>query len=197
LQDGLPGLQIDPARIGALGFSLGGYTVLSTAGAQASKQGFIEYCDKYAGMLDCAWLAKGGIDLHAVDQKRYEQSNHDSRLTAVVSIDPALSQAYQAQSLANITTPIQLINLGASKEIPAAIDAGNLAPMIPGSEMVHIEQATHFSFLGECTMMGGVIIATAGEGPLCSEVGSRTRAEIHTELKATIGGYLTQHLLDQ
>ena len=33
-----------------------------------------------------------------------------------------------------------------------------------------------------------------GEGPLCTEIGGRDRAEIHAELKTIVGAYLIQQL---
>ena len=117
-------------------------------------------------------------------------------MTVVVSVDPAFSQAYDHVSLAAITVPVQLINLGITEDVPAAINAGNLVSSFAKAEIVNISQATHFSFLGECTMIGSTIIAASGEGPICSETGSRKRRDIHAELKTTIGTYLAQHLLD-
>lgn len=196
LSGGLGDLQIDPQRIGAIGFSLGGYTVLGAAGARASKQGYIDYCNQYSGMMDCGWLKAGGVDFNQIDTARYEQSNLDPRIAAVVSVDPALSQAYNASSLRDITLPALLINLGEPATVPAAIDAANLAPLMPNAQIVHVSQGTHFSFLGACTMLGGAIIATTGEGPICSETGSRKRRDIHAELQTTIGDFLSRQLQD-
>lgn len=64
LQGGLGDVQIDPTRIGAIGFSLGGYSVLGDAGARVTKQGYIDYCDAYSGMMDCGWLTAGGCRFH-------------------------------------------------------------------------------------------------------------------------------------
>lgn len=183
-------------QIASLGFSLGGYTSLGIAGARVLKQDYIDYCAEFSGMMDCGWLTQGGVDFTQIDQTRYEQSNRDPRITAVVSIDPALSQAFDHSSLGDISIPVQLINLGQRDAIPAAIDAANLTQSFPLAEHHYIDQATHFSFLGDCTTMGKVIIMAAGEDPICSEVGNRKRTDIHAELQATIGAFLTEHLID-
>ncbi|MEJ6708957.1 MAG: hypothetical protein QNK92_09190 [Amylibacter sp.] len=53
-QAGLPnGIKADTARVGSVGFSLGGYTAISTAGAQISKDDYVSYCEEYAGKMNC------------------------------------------------------------------------------------------------------------------------------------------------
>jgi fermentation-respiration switch protein FrsA (DUF1100 family) len=45
--------SVDRSRIGAAGFSLGGYTVLEVAGARTSLERFTDYCDR---TQDIQWL---------------------------------------------------------------------------------------------------------------------------------------------
>ncbi len=57
------GLTADRQRIAAAGFSLGGYSALSLAGARLSKQAFIDYCNRDSRMSlnECAWFTHTGI----------------------------------------------------------------------------------------------------------------------------------------
>lgn len=194
LSGGFAGLTIDPEAIGALGFSLGGYSVLSLAGATVTKDAYTAYCRDYAQMMDCQWLRAGGVVFEALDDPRFEQSNRDARLTAVISVDPALSQAFDPASLAALDVPVQLINLGVGTQVPAAIDAAHLAPQIPQSDLVQVADASHFSFLGLCGWKGQSIVWMVGEDPICTDPGPRDRSDIHRELRATIGAFFERSL---
>ncbi len=194
---GLPnGIKANTTRVASMGFSLGGYTALATAGARASQKDYIAYCDANYGKLDCAWFNNANIDFNTIDTERYEQSNRDARVTAVVAIDPAVAQAYQADSLAAFDLPVQIINLGSEGQIPLAVDGAAIKADLPSAQLEFVEGATHFSFLGECTGKGWLLIKMAGEDPICTETGSRERADIHQELRGKIGAFLTEHLIE-
>lgn len=193
---GLPnGIQADTARIASMGFSLGGYTALATAGARISQEDYMAYCEANYGKMDCAWFNNAGIDFNTIDTERYEQSHRDARVTAVVAIDPAVAQAYQADSLAAFDLPTQIINLGTAGDIPLAVDGATIQADLPSAQLEFVEGANHFSFLGECTGKGWLLIKMAGEDPICTETGSRDRADIHEELRRTIGRFLHRHLI--
>lgn len=195
-ESGLPkSIKADTSRVASIGFSLGGYTALATAGAQISKDDYVSYCADHFGKMDCAWFNNANIDFDTIDIDRYEQSHRDPRVTAVVAIDPAVAQAYQADSLAQFDLPVQIINLGTAGEIPAAVDGATIQADLPSAQLEFVDQATHFSFLGECTGKGWLIIKMAGEDPICSETGNRDRADIHTELQTKIGSFLNEHLI--
>lgn len=182
------GLTADMRSITSMGFSLGGYTALAHAGAQVRKADFIAYCDANPHRPDCGWFARGGVDLNIIDAPRFEQSNMDPRVTAVVAIDPALAQAYKSESLADMTQPTLLINLGENAPLP--VDAKEIAPHMPNATFTEIKGATHFSFLGECTRTGWMLLKMADEDPICTETSERSRADIHAELKDVILDFL-------
>ena len=196
-ESGLPkGINVDTSRIASIGFSLGGYTALATAGAQISKADYISYCEDYYGTMDCAWFNNANINFNTIDTDRYEQSHRDPRITTVVAIDPAAAQAYQPSSLTTLDLPVQIINLGAAGGIPAAVDGEPIAAHLPNVRLDFVDQATHFSFLGECTSKGWLFIEMAGEDPICSEIGTRAHADIHQELTAKISGFFQNTLLN-
>lgn len=195
-ESGLPkGIKADTTRVASMGFSLGGYTALATAGAQISQDDYVSYCAEHYGKLDCAWFNNANIDFNTIDTDRYEQSHRDPRVTTVVAIDPAVAQAYQADSFAQFDLPVQIINLGQEGEIPAAVDGATIKADLPSAQLEFVDQANHFSFLGECTGKGWLLVKMAGEDPICSETGSRERADIHKELQQKIGSFLNEHLI--
>jgi len=197
LETGFGFLKIDTKKVGAGGFSLGGHSVLSAAGAQVRRRKFADYCRNFKGMWDCGWLAKGGVDFEKIEAARFEQSNLDTRIKAVVAVDPALAQAYDENSIKAVSTPVLLVNLGEGQAVPAAINASTIAPMFPQAEHVHVPDSVHFSFLGECTAIGEKIIADEGEDAICSDPDRRERSDIHKELKQKIGAFLERHLMQR
>jgi len=187
-------LQPDMDRVGAVGFSLGGYTVLGLGGARVEKQRFIDYCEQYLTMWDCNWYNSAGVDFSLIDEPRFEQSNLDMRIKTIVAIDPALARAFTGASLDRIKLPTLIINLGDKGEVPVAVNGQNIAGALENATYANIKDATHFSFLGLCNPIGKIVIRIVGEDPICSEVGQRTRADIHNELKPMIGEFLENNL---
>lgn len=187
-------LHIDTARIGVVGFSLGGHTALSLVGAQADHVAYIDYCALPDASSDCVWIQGGGVNLADINTQKFEQDNTDPRITAAVAVDPALAQAYQSKSLGQIEVPLQIINLGAANTVPLGINAMTISQQIPIVDYKTVVGASHFSFLGQCTEIGENIISSEGEDPICSETSDRTRGDIHNELEHLIGGFLAKHL---
>lgn len=197
---------VDPARIGVVGFSLGGSTALEIAGARADLEAYARYCDSYK-KWDCAWYSGGRgyvddkpvdvekVDLRKLDKARFEQSNRDPRIRAAVLVDPGLAQAYVADSLKVIDIPLSFINLGSPGTIPKAAIADGLAALAPHATYATVSEAVHFSFLPECRDGSAEFLKSVGEiDPICEETGSRSRADIHAELKHLIIGDLKRDL---
>ncbi|WP_417709910.1 alpha/beta hydrolase family protein [Roseibium aggregatum] len=191
--------SIDPRKIGALGFSLGGAAVLESAGATASLEAYADYCDTHAKMPDCQWF-KGGrafrdgeelevepFDLRTVDKTLFEQARQDARITSVFAVDPALAAAFQEESLAGIGIPLHFINLGKAGQIDAGVRSARLAEAAPEAELDHVADAVHFSFLPVCKADAIAFMKSIGEPDrLCTDGGGRSRAALHEEMAEMI-----------
>lgn len=188
------GIMPDLARVGVIGFSLGGHSALSISGIEVSKQGFIDYCDQYPDKIDCGWMNAAGVDFSAIDQALYEQSNKDQRVRATVAIDAALPLAIKPESAAFLDHPALLINLGAPQDIANGMRLDNVAKTLPRAQYRSVPDAYHFSFINECSLFGFLMIAVAGEENICSDIGMRDRGEIHKELQGTISAFLSDAL---
>ena len=176
--------RLDPERIGALGFSAGGHTALALVGARTDARKLAGFCDgDGGGMSDCAFLAAGGIDLHAIDLSPAADDLSDRRVRSAVVVDPGTVETLEPTSLERVDVPVLFLNLGRPGEIPRAVDAAAAARRVPGATYVTVAGATHFSFLPECTAKGPAILAEEGEpDALCGQGGGRARGELHREL---------------
>lgn len=183
--------HIDPARVGVMGFSLGGYTALAVAGARVSRDAYARYCDLGRSTLrDCGFFRGGGVDLHRIPSKPFEASHADPRVSFALAVDPGLAQAYTPDSLRAITMPVTIVNLGGEGRVPPAIAGDIIAATIPGGRFFRIKDAVHESFLPECTEHGAALLKDDGEAFLCADDGGRDRRAIHRELARRIGDSL-------
>ncbi len=182
------GRLVDLNNVTAIGFSLGGHTVLGLVGAELRAKSLAANCDSDAAAPGCTWLKqgnyliKGHVDLHKIDESKFNTRYVDPRIKRVIAIDPAFVPAYDAQSIKEIHVPVGLINLGSPGKVPAGIDAEPLANLVTSAQFARVENSDHFSFLAECKMFGGLMIWMEGDDPVCSETSNRARADIHTEL---------------
>jgi predicted dienelactone hydrolase len=185
--------RIDPSKVAGIGFFLGGYAVLELAGARVDAAAYERFCDGIAAGPDCAWFARGGVDLHTVDAAQLERSNHDPRVKAAVVVDPELTGTLTSQSLGSVGIPVHIVNLGAQGRIPAALNASAIATHLRGTTYETMTGATSFSSFPECKPDGVNILKNeGGEVQLCDDRGTRTRASIHKDLAAVIETALQQ-----
>ena len=189
------GDHVDPDRITALGFSMGGGTVLMTAGARFDTGLYADYCATRPAPVDCAFFRSGGVDPAAMPDE-VGADLHDARLSAVIAIDPGLGYALTRDSLATIEAPVLLVNLGqfGPDSIWSAVDAGpdgaDLLGAIPGAAHRVIEGAAHFSFLALCKPGAEEMLAEEDDDPICTDPAGSDRADIHARIIAELRDFL-------
>lgn len=179
---------IDTNRIATLGFSAGGYTAMAVSGARVDVEALQNFCDHGdRGMSDCAFLARGGVDLHSLDLSPASQDLRDQRIKAAVIVDPGIVETLTEISLSKISIPMLIINLGKENTIPKGVYARLAAEAIPRAKYEIINDAIHFSFMAQCKPKGAAILAAEAEPDLlCEDAGGRERSLIHNELKQQI-----------
>jgi len=189
---------VDKERIGGIGFSLGGNTMMLTAGARASLQTFVAHCAEAGGKdAGCNWFQKGGVDFSKVDREAFEGGYGDKRVSAVIAIDPGFAVAYQNESLAGIDRPMLFINLGEDDGIMSGTNAKSLAIDIPEANYALVPGANHFSFLSICNANGAELLKQYEDDPVCDEVSDIPREKLHQQIFFNIAVFLRRTLLER
>jgi predicted dienelactone hydrolase len=187
LADATFGAHIDPARIGAIGFSLGGYTMIELAGGITSLAQFVAYCRAAPDAATCKappefpdLLAKSEAlaredPAYAAALGESGRSYREPRIRAVVAIAPALGPTFTPESLAAITIPMAIIAGESDSILPIDANARQVAAKIPHAELTILPgRVDHYVFVNVCTPAGRSIMA-----PICVDAPEIDRAAIH------------------
>lgn len=185
--------DIDEDRIAALGYSLGGWTVVALAGGRFDTALFKEACRMYPVLNACGLAST--LDL---GNPGLEKSMQDRRIKAFISLDAGLIRGFTSQSLQKMAIPSLIIGAGTDVgDMPVALESGYLHMFLPkaGSDYVVLSDAMHFSFLQRCKPGGVEILASEGQGILCKDGGERSRQDLHHQIADLVTTFLKKNLL--
>ncbi|MBK0082106.1 alpha/beta fold hydrolase [Kosakonia sp. S58] len=190
--------QVDTRRIAALGHSLGGWTVMELAGARFDAGRFQTDCKSHPALAGCKLIPALGINRPEASAPLRE-SQREPLIKAVVSLDLGLARGFTPESLAQLNVPVLILSAQAdSDELPARLESGYLQHYIPATKQQaqSVTGATHFSFMQLCKPGAKALIEAQdpGEGIVCEDGGSLSRADIHQRLSDTITAFLQQAL---
>lgn len=201
LADNCFGKRINKARIAAAGFSLGGYTVISVAGARTSLQAFEAFCNSPERDATCdeqaefpelkaqfAQLKRDDARVQASLQA-HDASFRDSRISAVFAIAPALGGAFTPTGLAEVSIPVAIVAGQADTVAPPASNAMRFAQGIKNASLTFLPgQVGHYTFLSESTDYGKQL------SPLfCRDHASVDRAAVHKEVAQMAVDFFATH----
>jgi predicted dienelactone hydrolase len=161
------GPRIDRRRIGAAGFSLGGYTVIELAGGVTSRKQFDDFCKAAPDQVSCKappefpdLIAKANA-LAASDPAFAQAlrgdgaSYRDRRIRAVFAMAPAVGPAVTTKSLAAIALPVDIVAGEQDSVVPIDANAKSYAAKIPHAELTIFPGGVdHYTFLDVCTDAG-------------------------------------------
>ncbi len=187
---------VAPHQIAAVGHSLGGWTVMETAGARFNPDLFTQDCNAHPKLGGCiVYHAMNPADTPAA-KARLAGDFSDKRITAVVTLDLGLSRGMTDASLAALPVPALVIAGGVpSEDMPADLESADLARRLPAASTryVEISDATHFSFMSICKPGGVALIEedSPGDGIICRDGdGARPRQVIQQQVVALITQFL-------
>jgi predicted dienelactone hydrolase len=138
---------VDASRIGAFGFSAGGFTVLGAIGGEPDLGLVAAHCRQHPHFYDCATIGKLGDAPLA----KPAPVAHDARIRAAVVAAPAMGFAFAPAGLAKVTVPVQLWRAEWDTVLPQPYYAEVVHGLLPKAEYHLAPRAEHFDFLPSCS----------------------------------------------
>lgn len=191
---------IDETRIGAAGFSLGGYTVIAAAGGQLDYTRFQAFCaspQRDATCNDQPEFPEAGeaFDELLANNPDFAAIINDSglsyadpRIRAVAAIAPAVGQALTPESLSNINVPVFIIGGTGDTVTPFQTNAAHIGALIPNADLHEIAGAGHLTFLDTCTPHGRRHVEE------CKDPPGTDRALVHEQVAAQLSDFFRSSL---
>ena len=185
------GARIDRDRIGAAGFSRGGFAVVGLAGARVDLAPFRLFCAKYPDDGTCnapqeipdieervktmtandpsyrAGLAAAGADYA------------DRRIRAIYAMAPSVGESITLESLRKIAVPARFVYGTADVTVIPPSNALRMAGAIPNATTLVIPDASHFVYFDTCTPAG-----KAAAARVCTDAATVDRAAVHRQVAA-------------
>ena len=146
---------IDAERIGAFGFSAGGFTVLALAGGRPDLARLVPHCKENPRFFDCGVardrLKDAAPATNAVASTTAPRLAPTHALKAIVVAAPALGFTF-AGGLDDVRIPVQLWRADEDEVLPAPHYADAVRAALPNPPEFHaVPGARHFDFLTPCS----------------------------------------------
>ena len=170
------GRLVDFDRIGAVGFSLGGYTVTGLAGGKTHRELFSKFCKSSARDATCdaqVEYPEADRDLEILIEDDpsiitliadHRGDYSDSRLRSVVMLAPALGKIFEPESLAAIKIPALVIVGDEDATAPLETNGAVIANAIPTARLEVIQGGNHYAYLNSCTVRVKQIVDACKDG---------------------------------
>jgi predicted dienelactone hydrolase len=165
--------SIDPAKVGAFGFSAGGFTVLVAIGGIPDLSRVAAYCTGHTQTYVCKLLAA-----HPVPADRQVHDTDwiaDPRIKAAVVAAPAIGFTFGGTGLKNVRVPVQLWRASDDSILPSPDNVEPVRDALPRPPEYHVVAgADHFDFLAPCSDPLAHVAPA-----ICRERGGFDRAAFH------------------
>jgi predicted dienelactone hydrolase len=137
-------------RIGALGHSAGGYTVLALAGGEPDPARIQAHC-RQEGDQDPLFCSMGGPEPAAPGTVLDMAPLKDGRVRAVAALAP-VGVVFTPESLAAVRTKVSIWVGAADRWLVPRFHGAWAAGLIPGAEFHSVPNAWHFAFMDTPSM---------------------------------------------
>lgn len=142
---GAAGIASD--RIGAFGFSAGGFTIAALAGGRSDAGAINQHCAEHAAFFVCRIIGPQGLDVAT-----WRSHAPDKRVKAAVLAAPGFGFSFSEDSLREVRIPVQLWQAEKDQILPSPYHVEPLRDRLPGTPEYHlVANAQHFDFLAPCT----------------------------------------------
>ena len=201
------GPHIDRRRIGALGFSLGGYTVITVAGARIDRARYLRFCASPRRDFTC-----GPQTEYPEAPKLFEQleksdpvvrealqhsgdSYRDPRIRAVFAMAPVFASGFAAKDVTDVHIPVEIVVGAGDTVAPPATNAERYAKLIHGARLVVIPgKVGHYDFVPNCTAEGRTMAAQMNIERLCYDDPSVDRHAVQDEARSLALEFFNRNL---
>lgn len=176
---------VDAKRIGAFGFSSGGFTVLAAIGGEPDMGLIAQHCARHPHFYDCQMARQFGANPPgpAVAIKP------DPRIGAAVVAAPALGFTFAPSGLSKVHIPVQLWRAEWDTVLPQPYYAEAVRRLLPGTTEYHVVAgADHFDFLAPCSA------AAARATPAICGDGVFDRPAFHARFNAEVARFFRKAL---
>ncbi|WP_283194125.1 alpha/beta fold hydrolase [Rhizobium sp. AN80A] len=207
-----PGLagSVSPDRIGAIGHSLGGWTVMELAGGRFDAGAVMNDCPRVLGPVYCRTFTALGVGRDASSMAALGADLGDARIKAIVTLDLGPGRGLTSESLAAVKVPVLVLGAGenvdpetAEKASIAATnkDSFYLAEHLPPTttQFALVPGALHFSFMQLCKPGAAALIEeeAPGESIVCRDAPGADRQAVHRDVSDRIMVFLGSALADR
>jgi predicted dienelactone hydrolase len=174
--------RIDAARVGAFGFSNGGFTVLVAAGGVPDLSKIGPFCEVHPDHDLCEALRHAGVDLHFAANVGAGAWVHDARIKAVVIAAPSFGFAFGRAGLSGVRAPVQLWSAADDRHQPHPWYDEPVRDDLPRTPDYHVVvNAGHYDFLPPCDAR------LAHRRPeICDSLPGFDRAAFHERFNAAV-----------
>jgi predicted dienelactone hydrolase len=174
--------RLDAARVGAFGFSNGGFTVLVAAGGIPDLSRIAPYCEAHPDHDLCEALKHAGVDPHLGSQISADVWTHDPRIKAGVIAAPAFGFTFGRAGLSRVHAPIQLWRAADDRHQPHPYYEEAIRADLPQAPEYHVvDNAGHYDFLPPCDAR-----LSRKMPDVCSSQRGFDRAAFHAQFNADV-----------
>ncbi|GAB1594822.1 alpha/beta hydrolase family protein [Lysobacter claricitrinus] len=179
--------RIDQDRIGAYGFSAGGFTVLTLLGAHADLARIAPHCAATPEFV-CDVLRAAKSPLLTQAPAAASDFATDPRVRAAVLVAPGLGFTVAGDDLRDVRVPVQLWTGDRDTTVPPSSNAVPLQRAWSGATLeTHVVPgAAHLSFLAPCRLLRPPM--------LCADPPGLDRAAMHRAMDAQVVAFFQRTL---
>ena len=153
--DPVIGPHLDKARVGAAGFSAGGYTALVAAGARpdADPDHYVAFCAENPDDGVCRPKTLDSPEI-AAERTRAGEGHTLPEVQAAFVMAPGHVRTLDPASLLAIRTPVCIMLGDEDKVVSPAKNGLIAANAIPGATLLRLPGVGHYDFVADCTDAG-------------------------------------------
>jgi len=177
-------------RIGAVGHSAGGYTVIALAGGLPDAQRIETHCREHGGEdpILCG-LPRGNSGTSGTAPPPATAAPlKDARVRAVAAMSP-MAVVFDPESLRRVTTPVAIWVADLDRFLVPRFHAEWAAKQLPSTTMRHVPNAWHYAFMDAPTMS-----ISSPDGDLAANPPGFDRSRFLEQLGGELGDYFDANL---